>query len=83
MNTIIRDRFADAIKKGQTLEQVKAAGLLKDYEGRYGATSGFWTTNSFIEAVYGSMRAQPPATGTAGRPSTQNQGARPAANQNR
>jgi glyoxylase-like metal-dependent hydrolase (beta-lactamase superfamily II) len=73
MNTIIRDRFADAIKKGQTLEQVKAAGLLKDYEGRYGATSGFWTTNSFIEAVYMSMRSQPPATASGGRPSTANQ----------
>jgi len=56
MNTIIRDRFQDAIKKGQTLDQVKAAGLLKDYEGRYGATAGFWTTNSFIEAVYNDLK---------------------------
>src|SRR5689334_9717404 len=52
MSTIIRDRFLDAIKKGMTLEQVKAARLLRDYEGRYGASSGFWTTDNFVEAVY-------------------------------
>jgi glyoxylase-like metal-dependent hydrolase (beta-lactamase superfamily II) len=55
MTTIIRDRFQDAIKKGMTLEQVKAAKLLRDYEGRYGATSGFWTTDAFIEAAYRSL----------------------------
>jgi cyclase len=55
MNTIIRDRFLDAIKKGMTLEQVKAARLVRDYEGRYGATSGFWTTDNFVEAVYRSL----------------------------
>ena len=52
MVTIIRDRFADAIKRGQTLEQVKAARLVRDYEGRYGAAQGFWTTDAFVEAVY-------------------------------
>jgi cyclase len=62
MNTIIRDRFADAIKKGMTLEQVKAARLLRDYEGRYGATSGFWTTDNFIEAVYRSLSEPPKKT---------------------
>jgi hypothetical protein len=59
MNTIIRDRFLDAIKKGMTLEQVKAARLLRDYEGRYGASSGFWTTDNFVEAVYHSL-SEPP-----------------------
>lgn len=62
MNTIIRDRFQDAIKKGQTLEQVKAANLVRDYEGRYGATSGFWTTNQFVEAVYNSLKTPPAKT---------------------
>ena len=37
---------------GQTLEQVKAAKPTLDYDARYGATSGFWTTDQFIEAVY-------------------------------
>ena len=52
MSTIIRDRFADAAKRKQTLAQVKAARLVRDYEGRYGATQGFWTTDAFVEAVY-------------------------------
>jgi cyclase len=52
MSTIIRDRFADAVKKKQTLQQAKAARLVRDYEGRYGATQGFWTTDAFVEAVY-------------------------------
>jgi glyoxylase-like metal-dependent hydrolase (beta-lactamase superfamily II) len=56
MMTIIRDRLADAIKKGRTLEQVKAAGLLRDYEGRYGATQGAWTTDKFLEAAYRSLK---------------------------
>jgi glyoxylase-like metal-dependent hydrolase (beta-lactamase superfamily II) len=61
MVTIIRDRFQDAIKKGQTLEQVKAARLVRDYEGRYGANTGFWTTDAFIEAAYRSL-SQPART---------------------
>ena len=52
MSTIIRDRFADAAKQKQSLEQVKAARLVRDYEGRYGAAQGFWTTDAFVEAVY-------------------------------
>jgi glyoxylase-like metal-dependent hydrolase (beta-lactamase superfamily II) len=61
MSTIIRDRFADAVKKKQTLPQVKAARLVRDYEGRYGATQGFWTTDAFVEAVYKTI-AGPVAT---------------------
>jgi glyoxylase-like metal-dependent hydrolase (beta-lactamase superfamily II) len=55
MVTIIRDRLQDAIKKGMTLEQVKAARLVRDYEGRYGAATGFWTTDAFVEAAYRSL----------------------------
>ena len=58
--TIVKDRFVDAIKKGQTLEQVKAARLVRDYEGRYGAKSGFWTTDAFVEAVYKSLQPAAP-----------------------
>jgi cyclase len=58
MLTIIRDRIQDAIRKGRTLQQVQAAGLTKDYDGRYGATSGPWTTAMFIEAVYQSLKAK-------------------------
>jgi glyoxylase-like metal-dependent hydrolase (beta-lactamase superfamily II) len=52
MTTILRDRFEDAVKKGMTLEQVKAANLTRDYAGRYGATQGVWTTDAFVEAAY-------------------------------
>ena len=52
MVTIIRDRVRDMMNKGMTLQQIKAAGPTSDYDGRYGATSGFWTTDNFVEAVY-------------------------------
>lgn len=56
MVTIIRDRIEDMIKRGMTLEQVKAARPTRDYDPRYGATSGFWTTDQFVEAVYKSLK---------------------------
>ena len=56
MVTIIRDRVDDMIKKGMTLEQIKAARPTRDYDPRYGATSGFWTTDMFVEAVYKSLK---------------------------
>jgi glyoxylase-like metal-dependent hydrolase (beta-lactamase superfamily II) len=52
MVTIIRDRVQAMLDKGMTLEQVKAARPTADYEPRYGATSGAWTTDMFVEAVY-------------------------------
>jgi glyoxylase-like metal-dependent hydrolase (beta-lactamase superfamily II) len=52
MVTIIRDRVKAMIDKGMTLEQVKASRPTSDYEPRYGATSGPWTTDMFVEAVY-------------------------------
>jgi glyoxylase-like metal-dependent hydrolase (beta-lactamase superfamily II) len=58
MVKIIRDRILDAVKKGRTLQQVQAAGLTKDYDGRYGATTGPWTTAMFIEAAYKSLSEQ-------------------------
>ena len=55
MVTIIRDRIQDLIGKGMSLEQVKAARPTRDYDPRYGSTTGFWTTDKFIEAVYKSL----------------------------
>lgn len=55
MLTIIRDRFQDMIHRGMTLEQVKAAKPTLDYDTQYGATTGFWTTDMFIDAVYKSL----------------------------
>ncbi|MEQ1946990.1 MAG: MBL fold metallo-hydrolase [Bryobacteraceae bacterium] len=55
MVSIVRDRVDAAIKKGMTLEQVKAAGYTKDYDARYAAPSGPSTASNFIEAVYKSL----------------------------
>ena len=50
--TIIRDRIQDLIRKGMTLEQVKAMRPTFEWDARYGMTSGAWTTEMFVEAVY-------------------------------
>jgi glyoxylase-like metal-dependent hydrolase (beta-lactamase superfamily II) len=55
--TIIADRITQLILDGKTLDQVKAAGVSIDYDGLYGATSGEWTTNMFIEAAYREIKA--------------------------
>jgi len=52
MLVTIRDRVRDLMKKGMTLEQVKAARATMDFDGRYGSTTGAWTTDMFVEAVY-------------------------------
>jgi glyoxylase-like metal-dependent hydrolase (beta-lactamase superfamily II) len=51
MVTIIRDRIQDLMKKGQTLEQVKAARPTEDWDGRLGKDKA-WTPDMFVEAVY-------------------------------
>lgn len=58
MVTIIRNRIQDMIKKGMTLEQVKAARPTRDYDPLYGATTGPWTTDMFVEAGYKSLSAK-------------------------
>jgi hypothetical protein len=55
MVVIVRDRIRAHIKAGATLDQVKAARPTADYDPRYGATSGPWTTDMFVEAVYRSL----------------------------
>lgn len=55
MVIIIRDRIQDMIKKGMTLEQVKAAQPTRDYDPRYGSSTGRWTTDKFVTAVYKSL----------------------------
>jgi cyclase len=64
MATIVRDRIADAVKKGQTLEQVQVAKPTLDYDGIYASGSGPWTTDMFVKAVYRDL-----STGTAQSPS--------------
>ncbi len=52
MLTSVRDRIQDLIGQGKSLAEVKAAGPTRDYDGRYGATTGAWTTEQFIEVMY-------------------------------
>ena len=57
MVTILRDRVQDAVKRGLTLEQTKAARLTKDYDPRYDVPG--WTKDQFVEATYRSLSAGP------------------------
>ena len=56
MVTIIRDRIADLVTQGKTLQEVLAAQPTLDYDGRYGAPTASWTKEMFIEAVYTELR---------------------------
>jgi glyoxylase-like metal-dependent hydrolase (beta-lactamase superfamily II) len=55
MVTKIRDRVEAAIKKGLTLEQIKASRPTRDYDPRYATTSGPTTPDRFVEAIYQSL----------------------------
>ena len=52
MVTIIRDRVQEMAKRGMTVQQIKAARPSLEYDGLYGATTGNWTTDMFLETVY-------------------------------
>jgi glyoxylase-like metal-dependent hydrolase (beta-lactamase superfamily II) len=56
MVTIIRDRIKSMVDMGMTLRQVQAAEPTADYDGRYGATTGLWTTEQFVAAAYDSLQ---------------------------
>ncbi|HEY7335893.1 MAG TPA: MBL fold metallo-hydrolase [Bryobacteraceae bacterium] len=51
MVTIIRDRVQDLIKKGMSLEQVKAAKPSLDYDTQYSGSP-----DMFVEAIYKSLK---------------------------
>jgi cyclase len=55
MVAIVRDRVQAMIKRGMTLEQVKALKLTRDYDPLYGHNS-YWTPDNFIEAAYKSLK---------------------------
>jgi cyclase len=59
MTSIIRDRIADMVRRGMTLDQIKKARPTRDYDGRYGAETGPWTTDMFVEAAYRSLTKTP------------------------
>ena len=55
MLTIIRDRIQDGLKRGLTVEQIKAEKPTLGWESRYGSETGPWTTDMFVEAAYKSL----------------------------
>jgi glyoxylase-like metal-dependent hydrolase (beta-lactamase superfamily II) len=76
MTTIVRDRIREYVKRGMTLEQVRARRPTLDFDPRYGTDSGFWTTAMFIETIYREMsderarqmpKTPPPAKSGQGR----------------
>jgi len=58
MVVIIRDTVADMMKRHMSLGQIEAAHPASAYEPIYGASTGPWTTNMFIEAIYKSLQAE-------------------------
>jgi glyoxylase-like metal-dependent hydrolase (beta-lactamase superfamily II) len=54
MVTIMRDRVREMTARGMTLQQMKAARLTRDYDGRFGKSAS-WTPDMFVEAIYKSL----------------------------
>jgi glyoxylase-like metal-dependent hydrolase (beta-lactamase superfamily II) len=71
MATIVRDRIREYVKRGMTLEQVRAKKPTLDFDPRYGSDTGFWTTAMFVETIYKEMVKEnspaPPAKGQRNR----------------
>ena len=61
MVTTIKDIIEDMVKKGMTLEQVKAANPTAGYRKRWGSDAGPWTTDMFVEAIYNGLKGTKPA----------------------
>jgi cyclase len=56
MLVIIRDRVQRLLYSGASLAAVQAARVTADYDDRFGANAGPWTTAMFVEAVYTSLK---------------------------
>ena len=56
MTVLFRDRIRDMIKKGMTLEQVKAAKPFADYEALYHSAAGFGSADTVIETIYNDLK---------------------------
>jgi cyclase len=56
MTTIVRDRIKEYVKRGMTLDQVKAAKPTLDFDPRYGTPNGVWTPAQFVEVIYKEMK---------------------------
>ena len=56
MVTIVRDRVQDMLKKGMTIDQVRASRPTREYDGIYGGNPS-WTPDMFVDSVYKSLSA--------------------------
>jgi glyoxylase-like metal-dependent hydrolase (beta-lactamase superfamily II) len=56
--TVVRDRVQDLLDEGKTLAQVKAANPTLGYRSQYGADTGPWTTEMFVETIYNELAAK-------------------------
>jgi cyclase len=57
MVVIVKDRVQDLIKKGNSLEQIKAARPSRDYDAEYSATAA--DADAFVESIYRSLTQKP------------------------
>ena len=58
MIVIVRDRVQDMIKKGMTLDQIKAARPSRDYDPEYVTPQSFVKADQFVEAIYKGLVAR-------------------------
>jgi glyoxylase-like metal-dependent hydrolase (beta-lactamase superfamily II) len=56
--TVVRDRIQSLIAEGKSLDQIKAANPTLGYRSQYGADSGPWTTDMFVEVIYRELSAK-------------------------
>jgi cyclase len=56
--TVVRDRIQSLVAEGKSLDQVKAANPTLGYRSQYGADSGPWTTDMFVEVIYRELAAK-------------------------
>ena len=56
--TVVRDRVQALIDEGKTLAEVKAADPTLGYRSEYGADTGPWTTDMFVEVIYNELAAK-------------------------
>jgi glyoxylase-like metal-dependent hydrolase (beta-lactamase superfamily II) len=58
--TIVRDRVQEMVKKGMSIQQIKAAKPTLDFDGVF--VNSRWTADQFLEAVHRTLGAQAPRT---------------------
>jgi cyclase len=61
MSVTLRDRIQGMVNKGMTLEQVKAAKPMKEYEPVYGGNTGVSSTEFVVEELYKELSRKKPA----------------------